>query len=49
MRLKAKPVSVTQADTRLADMLEITDQSIALAFRMPFRRRTLLKQRSKVR
>lgn len=33
--LKAKPVSVTPADARLADMLKITDQSIALAFRMP--------------
>lgn len=33
--LKAKPVSITQADSRLADMLKITDQSIALAFRLP--------------
>lgn len=33
--LKAKPVSVTPADARLADMLKITDQSIALAFRIP--------------
>lgn len=33
--LKAKPVSITPADSRLADMLKITDQSIALAFRMP--------------
>lgn len=33
--LKAKPVSVSPADSRLADMLKITDQSIALAFRMP--------------
>lgn len=33
--LKAKPVSVSPADARLADMLKITDQSIALAFRMP--------------
>lgn len=33
--LKAKPVSMTPADARLADMLKITDQSIALAFRMP--------------
>jgi len=33
--LKAKPVSMTPADSRLADMLKITDQSIALAFRMP--------------
>lgn len=33
--LKAKPVSVSPADARLADMLKITDQNIALAFRMP--------------
>lgn len=33
--LKAKPVSISPADSRLADMLKITDQSIALAFRMP--------------
>lgn len=33
--LKAKAVSVSPADSRLADMLKITDQSIALAFRMP--------------
>jgi HK97 family phage portal protein len=33
--LKAKPVSMSPADSRLADMLKITDQSIALAFRMP--------------
>lgn len=33
--LKAKAVSMTPADARLADMLKITDQSIALAFRMP--------------
>ncbi len=33
--LKAKPVSISPADARLADMLKITDQSIALAFRMP--------------
>jgi HK97 family phage portal protein len=33
--LKAKPVSMSPADARLADMLKITDQSIALAFRMP--------------
>lgn len=33
--LKAKPVTINQADSRLADMLKITDQSIALAFRMP--------------
>lgn len=33
--LKAKPVSVSPADASLADLLKITDQSIALAFRMP--------------
>lgn len=33
--LKAKPVSVSPADSSLAEMLKITDQSIALAFRMP--------------
>lgn len=33
--LKAKPVSINAGDSRLADMLKITDQSIALAFRMP--------------
>lgn len=33
--LKAKPVSISANDARLADMLKITDQSIALAFRMP--------------
>lgn len=33
--LKAKPVSVSPADSALAEMLKITDQSIALAFRMP--------------
>jgi HK97 family phage portal protein len=33
--LKAKPVSITPADARLADMLKITNESIALAFRMP--------------
>lgn len=33
--LKAKPVSMSAADARLADMLKITDQAIALAFRMP--------------
>lgn len=33
--LKAKPVSMSPADARLADMLKITDQAIALAFRMP--------------
>lgn len=33
--LKAKPVSISPSDGLLADMLKITDQSIALAFRMP--------------
>lgn len=33
--LKAKAVTVSADDTALADMLKITDQSIALAFRMP--------------
>ena len=33
--LKAKPVTIDANDSRLADMLKITDQSIALAFRMP--------------
>lgn len=33
--LKAKPVTTTPADGQLAEMLKITDQSIALAFRMP--------------
>lgn len=33
--LKAKPVSVSPADSKLAEMLKITDQSIALAFRLP--------------
>lgn len=33
--LKAKPVSMSAADARLADMLKIANESIALAFRMP--------------
>lgn len=33
--LKAKPVTIEAKDSQLADMLKITDQSIALAFRMP--------------
>lgn len=33
--LKAKPVTIAANDSRLADMLKITDQSIALAFRLP--------------
>lgn len=33
--LKAKPVTVSPSDGLLADMLKITDQSIALAFRLP--------------
>jgi HK97 family phage portal protein len=33
--LKAKPVTVTAQDGQLADLLKMTDQNIALAFRMP--------------
>jgi len=33
--LKAKPVTIGAKDAELAGMLKITDQSIALAFRMP--------------
>lgn len=33
--LKAKPVTISADDALLADMLKITDQSIALAFRLP--------------
>jgi len=33
--LKAKPVTVGAKDSELASMLKLTDQSIALAFRMP--------------
>ncbi len=33
--LKPVPVGTTAADSRLADMLKLTDQNIALAFRMP--------------
>lgn len=33
--LKAKPVTIGAKDAELADMLKITDQSIALAFRLP--------------
>lgn len=33
--LKAKPVTVGAKDAELAELLKITDQSIALAFRMP--------------
>lgn len=33
--LKANPVSKTAQDGQLADMLKLTDQNIALAFRMP--------------
>jgi HK97 family phage portal protein len=33
--LKAKPVTLSAADGRLADMLKMTDQNVALAFRMP--------------
>lgn len=33
--LKAKPVSATAQDGQLAEMLKMTDQNVALAFRMP--------------
>lgn len=33
--LKAKPVTISAADGRLADLLKMTDQNVALAFRMP--------------
>lgn len=33
--LKAKPVTVTAQDGQLADLLKMTDQNVALAFRMP--------------
>lgn len=33
--LKAKPVSVGAGDAQLADMLKLSDQNVALAFRMP--------------
>jgi HK97 family phage portal protein len=33
--LKAKPVTMNAADGRLADLLKMTDQNVALAFRMP--------------
>lgn len=33
--LKAKPVATTAHDAQLAEMLKMTDQNIALAFRMP--------------
>lgn len=33
--VKAKPVTIGAKDAELADMLKITDQSIALAFRLP--------------
>ncbi len=33
--LKAQPVGVSAKDSTLADMLKLTDQNIALAFRMP--------------
>jgi HK97 family phage portal protein len=33
--LKAKPVTVGAGDARLADMLKLSDQNVALAFRMP--------------
>jgi HK97 family phage portal protein len=33
--LKAKPVTFTANDNKLADLLKMTDQNVALAFRMP--------------
>lgn len=33
--LKAKPVTISANDGRLADMLKLSDQNVALAFRMP--------------
>ena len=33
--LKAKPVSITPQDGQLAEMLKLSDQSVALAYRMP--------------
>lgn len=33
--LKAKPVTTTAKDTEIADLLKLTDQNVALAFRMP--------------
>jgi HK97 family phage portal protein len=33
--LKARPVTVSPADQRLADMLKLANESVALAFRMP--------------
>jgi HK97 family phage portal protein len=33
--LKAKPVATTAADAQLAEMLKLSDQNVALAFRMP--------------
>lgn len=33
--LKAKPVTTTPKDSTLADMLKMSDQNVALAFRMP--------------
>lgn len=33
--LKAKPVTTQAADARLADLLKMSDQNVALAFRMP--------------
>lgn len=33
--LKAKPVTVTADDGRLAELLKLSDQNVALAFRMP--------------
>ncbi|MGE4044469.1 MAG: phage portal protein [Acetobacteraceae bacterium] len=33
--LKAKPVTVTASDGKIAEMLKMTEQNVALAFRMP--------------
>jgi HK97 family phage portal protein len=33
--LKAKPVSISANDSKLADILKLSDQNVALAFRMP--------------
>lgn len=33
--LKAKPVTITTKDAQLAEMLKMTDQNVALAFRVP--------------
>jgi hypothetical protein len=33
--LKAKPITIGAGDARLADMLKLTNENVALAFRMP--------------